>query len=67
MMDANKVDAGRAVQRALHRAEAAHPGCPELAKLHRKLGALRDAFRADLSDDQFVAFGGGTNKDDDGS
>jgi hypothetical protein len=59
-----QIDAGRAVQRQLGRCHDAHPNSLALHRLHRTLAALRDAFRNDLTDDQFVAFGGGTNKDD---
>jgi hypothetical protein len=52
--------AGRAVKRALSQAEK------EMRKLHRRLAELRDAFRDDMGDEEFVTFGGGTNKDDEG-
>lgn len=54
--------AGRAVRRALDRAEQAHPDSPHLATLHQRLAELRDTFRSDLPDDQFIALGGGTPK-----
>lgn len=57
--------AGRAVKRALERAEIAHPNSLALHQLHNRLAALRDAFRPDIPDDEFVAFGGGTPKTDD--
>lgn len=57
--------AGRAVKRQLERCETAHPNSLALHQLHRTLAALRDTFRDDMPDGDFVTFGGGTNKDDD--
>lgn len=59
--------AGRAVKRALERAEAAHPDSLSLRQLHHRLAALRDAFRNDMPDGDFVSFGGGTPKTEDGT
>lgn len=56
--------AGRAVKRQLERAEAAHPDSLSLRRLHKSLAVLRDAFRIDMTDDDFVTFGGGTPKTD---
>lgn len=56
--------AGRSVKRALERAEAAHPDSALLKRLHVELAALRDTFRDDMPDGDFVTFGGGTPKTD---
>lgn len=63
-MTTEQLAAGRAVKRALERAEAAHPDSLSLRQLHHKLADLRDAFRNDMPDGEYVTFGGGTNKDD---
>lgn len=59
---ANQIDAGKAVRRALLRAERTHPRCPDLKALHDRLADLLEAFRPDLPDEEFVALGGGTPK-----
>jgi hypothetical protein len=62
MLTDTQIVAGQAVHRALERAEEAHPNSLALHRLHLRLAALRDAFQADMPEDHFVAFGGGTPK-----
>lgn len=47
---------------ALAAAEEAHPGCPRLAALHARLGRALDRFSHLLTEEQYVALGGGTPK-----
>lgn len=54
----------RAIKRALERAHEAHPNSLALNRLHRAME--NGVFELDLPDDQRIALGGGTNKDDDG-
>lgn len=62
-LTAEQIAAGRAVKRALERAEEAHPNSGHVRNIHRALAALRDSFRNDMPGEDFVAFGGGTPKD----
>lgn len=64
-LSSEQLAAGRAVKRQLERCEAAHPNSAALHQLHRCLAELRDTFRDDMPDADYVTFGGGTNKDDD--
>lgn len=65
MITSTQVAAGTMVHAALQSVEAAHPQCPHVRRMHRNLAALRDAFKDQMTPEQFVAFGGGTPKTDD--
>lgn len=64
MLTTEQIDIGKRIRAGLTAAEAAHPDCPHVASLHRRLGRLLKAFRSQMSDADFVALGGGTGKDD---
>lgn len=54
------------IKRAIDRAEEAHPKCQQVKALHGHLGRLLENHRSELTDDQYVALGGGTGKTDGG-
>lgn len=50
------------IKREIDRAESAHPRCGHLKALHGHLGRLLEDHRSELTEEQFIALGGGTNK-----
>lgn len=58
MLTTAQKEAGRLVHQRLREVEVG------MRRLHRALAALRDEFQDDLSVDEFIAFGGGTDKPD---